>query len=125
METIEVIVKYPGLLTQKLRRENKQFPILQILENVFAEWNGGSGQECPEFMASNCYSMSSGNFVCISGEWFKCMSIGWKRVTALEVQEFEHKVINSPFYFNGNGAWRAVQEANAGESMRGDLGDLE
>ena len=39
---------------------------IEVLEKVFAMFNGGSGRECKIFLDSGCRSMSVNDFVCIN-----------------------------------------------------------
>lgn len=55
---------------------------LEALEQIFAQWNNGSNQECPAFINAKCRSLSVGDFVGIDGNWYRCAGIGWTSVPA-------------------------------------------
>lgn len=49
-----------------------------ILEDVFAQWNGGSGLESSTFINAHCRSLSVGDFVKVGPTWYRCEGCGWK-----------------------------------------------
>jgi len=66
-------------------------PTLELLDKVFAWFNGGSGEECPEF--KNMRSLSVGDYVVVRhlddeklhlrlnrGYVFRCNKVGWVEV---------------------------------------------
>ena len=61
---------------------------IEALEEVFAGWNAGSGQEWPGFVSAHVRSLSVGDFVKIENEWFQCNSFGWKLVDEAYVAEW-------------------------------------
>lgn len=78
-----------------------------ILENAFAAWNCGSGDECEQFISSRKRSLSVGDFVGVNGQYFRCDSYGWTPVTYDHIEKFEKRVANHEEY--ATGAWFAVQ----------------
>jgi hypothetical protein len=53
----------------------------QLLEDIFAQWNDGSGQECLIFSNNKTIrSLSVGDFVEVDGVWYRCEGMGWKVV---------------------------------------------
>ena len=54
-----------------------------ILDFVWAQWNGGSGEECDLFKKSKVRSMMIGDYVSIlrptvASVWHECLAIGWR-----------------------------------------------
>jgi hypothetical protein len=58
------------------------------LENVFDEFNFGSGREATEFVDSKMRSLSVGDLVMIDGGIHRCEPVGWKRLTVVESLEY-------------------------------------
>jgi hypothetical protein len=87
-----ITIVYPGDKTFRFQHpstaEDKD-----LLELLFAEWNAGSCQECDLFLNGNQRSMSTGDFVCIDGNWYQCMSIGWEKTDIAHVNAFEQLVV--------------------------------
>lgn len=58
-----------------------------LLQEVFARWNNGSGQESKSFIRNNqqerAVSLSSGDIVRIEGKAFLCKPIGWKHLQSI------------------------------------------
>ncbi len=54
---------------------------LDVLEDIFAQWNGGSGEECYLFQNSRCRSLSVGDYVKVGDDWYRCASFGWDKVS--------------------------------------------
>jgi hypothetical protein len=104
----EITINYPAdkLFTIQLPDEDSH---AQILENVFASCNYGSGQECEEFKNGRMRSLSVNDFVKIDNQWYQCESIGWKAVTEEYVNEIEELVINHPKY-SLYGGWTALND---------------
>lgn len=63
-------------------------PDAQILEEVFAQWNSGSGRECKYFLSRKCRSLSVGDFVSVNDTWYRCDAVGWKKVSLARVNEW-------------------------------------
>ena len=62
--------------------------VVEALEEVFAGWNAGSGQEWPGFLSAKVRSLSVGDFVKIENDWFQYNSFGWKPVDEVYVVEW-------------------------------------
>jgi hypothetical protein len=103
----EVIVNYPGDSIVKAKIEGIE--PFEVLENTFAAFNHGSGQECPEFLESKMRSLSVNDLVRIGTTWYQCESVGWKEVTEQYVDDLEEAVVNHPYYAL-HGAWFALNE---------------
>ena len=50
------------------------------LEQLYAEWNRGSGQESREFLEQEVRSLSVGDVVERDGEYYACAPIGWQEL---------------------------------------------
>jgi len=70
----------------------------QVLEDVFAMFNYGSGKESPLFMARKLRSLSVHDCVRVGEQWYQCASVGWQKVTAEYVDELEKKVVMHPLF---------------------------
>ena len=81
----------------------------RILEEVFGEWNHGSGMESELFMASKKRSLSVNDIVCVNGKYYQCESIGWNEVSMEYVDELESMVSMHPSR-EVHGAWFALSE---------------
>ena len=53
---------------------------VEDLEDVFAQFNHGSGAECKEFVDNRMRSLSVGDFVQFEGQWWECKDVGWEMV---------------------------------------------
>lgn len=62
----------------------------EALEQIFAWFNAGSGNEHRLFKAMR--SLSVGDFVGIDRQWFQCLSIGWRNVSFDFVRKIEDAV---------------------------------
>ena len=60
----------------------------EVLEDIFAEWNHGSGRESSRFLDENVRSLSVGDYVSVDGLWYRCEGIGWKEKTKDEVNKW-------------------------------------
>lgn len=49
-----------------------------LLEEIFANWNSGSGVECALFLRLKIRSMSVGDIVKIDSTMYLCQPMGWK-----------------------------------------------
>ena len=78
-----------------------------LLEQIFAQWNDGSGDECEFFSKSHIRSLGVGDIVGISGHWYMCMPMGWKKISITEVVNLEKLVEQHPLYKQG--AWFALR----------------
>tara|TARA_Y100001938_G_C7928396_1_gene348081 strand:+ start:447 stop:758 length:312 start_codon:yes stop_codon:yes gene_type:complete len=69
-----VNICYPGedLWTFYLEVEN--------LEDIFVQFNHGSGKECEDFVDQRMRSLSVGDFVQLDSQWWECRPIGWEMV---------------------------------------------
>lgn len=79
------------------------------LERVFHEWNAGSGMECELFINSRMRSLSVNDIVVVNGEYFQCLSFGWKQVSEEYVKQLERNVSSHPSR-NVHGAWFALHD---------------
>jgi hypothetical protein len=101
-------VKYPAERTVTLTiRDNSSK--MGLLENIFAQFNHGSMQECDYLLSNKMRSLSVHDFVKVDGEWFQCASVGWIPVTEEYVHEIEGAVTDCP-EFEKLGAWKALQD---------------
>jgi hypothetical protein len=107
MKKTNVVIKYPADRNFEVCLEGDTHP--EILENAFAAFNGGSGQEHPEFLASRTRSLSVNDLVQVDGFWYQCESCGWTAVTESDVMELEKAVKEHPYY-DQHGAWFALNE---------------
>ena len=53
---------------------------VEDLEDVFSQFNHGSGAECKEFVDNRMRSLSVGDFVQFEGQWWECKPVGWEMV---------------------------------------------
>ena len=53
---------------------------VEDLEDVFAQFNHGSGRESKDFISQRMRSLSVGDFVQFDGQWWECLSYGWDMV---------------------------------------------
>lgn len=106
-----ITIKYPGEFSRTFswERFNPNETPSSIREELFGEWNAGSGRESVLFMQSQVRSFSVNDFVCIDGSWFQCDSVGWHSVNIEYVNEVEGLVTCHPLYFT-KGAWYALQD---------------
>ena len=95
---MKVTVKYPRLFGAKETREltfHVDWDKPQVaLEQIYAGFNAGSGEESPVFLNGKMRSMSVGDFVEIEGQWYQCADAGWRKVTESKVNE----VMALPYY---------------------------
>lgn len=102
-----VTIKQPGERFVNVYLEGDS--VEEILENAFAAFNHGSGQEHELFLASSMRSLSVNDLVRIGTTWYQCESIGWKEVTEQYVDDLEKAVVEHPSYAL-HGAWFALSE---------------
>lgn len=77
----QIKILYPGSVGFLTSVETSKNTHSHILEVVFAQWNGGSNEECPQFLTARCRSLSVGDFVQIDdGPWYLCEGFGWAAV---------------------------------------------
>jgi hypothetical protein len=82
-----------------------------LLEQIFAEWNNGSGQECERFLNAKCRSLSLNDFVTIDGDDYQCRGIGWCHVTPLFVNRIERLVALHPKRFDPEySVWACLEQ---------------
>ena len=79
--TIKIKYSDDTFKTEYNNVETKPKAVSEVLEIVFANWNNGSGSECPEFLASEVRSLSVGDYVSVDGQWHRCEGIGWSEVS--------------------------------------------
>ena len=101
----EIEIVYPGELRKMLALVSELEP-LDLLEQIFAWFNAGSGNECDEFKRSRMRSLSVNDFVRVNDEWYQCASYGWVPVSAALVAEIETAVRNHPLC--SESAWCAL-----------------
>ena len=53
---------------------------VEDLEDIFTQFNHGSGNECKEFVDNRMRSLSVGDFVQFEGQWWECLPSGWDMV---------------------------------------------
>jgi len=82
--------------------------IEHILEDVFGEWNHGSGMESLLFKNSKKRSVSVNDIVCVNGRYFQCASIGWNEVDSAYVNDLENEVSRSKY--RDTSAYMALSE---------------
>lgn len=80
-----------------------------ILEQTFAAFNHGSGNESELFLKSNKRSLSVNDIVGINGKYYLCESFGWTEVTPQYVNELEKEVANHSYRMI-HGAWFALNQ---------------
>lgn len=107
MKETNVVIKYPAERNFEVSLEGDTHP--EILENAFAAFNGGSGREHPEFLASRARSLSVNDLVMIEGAWYQCASFGWTPLTESDVMELE-KAVKEHSAYEVHGAWFALSE---------------
>lgn len=86
----DIVIRYnDGSLTTSFTREvNDETPHSTVLEEIFGEWNNGSGRESERFLSSGVRSLSVGDYVNVGTNWYRCESIGWKKNTDQEVAAY-------------------------------------
>ncbi len=65
-----------------------------VLEEIYAQWNAGSGRESRTFLSRQCRSLSVGDFVEVNAQWYVCASFGWNKVTDEQVAEWFTELAN-------------------------------
>lgn len=104
-----VTVIYPGTFTMTFRETFHTDDVKEILEVVFGNWNGGSGDESEHFRRSHVRSLSVGDFVKVDDTIYQYLSFGWNEVSQERVDEFTKKVEDHPD-FKIHGGWVAMSE---------------
>jgi hypothetical protein len=84
-------------------------PASEVLEAVFAWFNAGSQVECDYFLGNRMRSLSVNDCVKVDGQWYQCMSVGWKPVTNDYVHDLHREVIQHP-HSRLHSAWSALNE---------------
>jgi len=102
MKDNKVSVIYPAEFTMSFSLEGDCKHTL--LEQIFEQWNAGSGRESDLFKNSKVRSLSVNDIVCINDEYFQCKSLGWQSVSKEYVEDLENKV-KSHSDFDRYGAW--------------------
>ena len=64
--------------TEKLKEMFKR--VRFGLEDIFTQFDHGSGNECKEFVDNRMRSLSVGDFVQFEGQWWECLPSGWDMV---------------------------------------------
>lgn len=80
-----------------------------LLEQVFAWFNNGSGQECAMFLESKMRSLSVNDCVRLDGQWYQCRVVGWEKVSEQFVDDLEREVVQHPL-FTINGCWFCLND---------------
>ena len=93
-----IIVNLPGCQSRTFAHDSKSDKHAVILEEIFAMFNHGSGQECELFLKSGMRSLSVNDFVCVNSHWYQCRSVGWEEVTDEYVDELEKAVVEYPSF---------------------------
>ncbi len=90
MNTVPVTIRYKDTtLNTTFGHETEAHADDVILEEIFAQWNSGSGQECSRFTRDrNIRSLSVGDYVCVEGRWYLCASFGWDIVSEEDVNKW-------------------------------------
>ena len=104
-----VTVIYPGTFTMTFREAFHTDDVKEILEVIFAMWNGRSGGESQDFVRARVRSLSVGDFVKVDDQIFQCLSFGWNEVSQERVDDFTKKVEDHPD-FKIHGGWVAMSE---------------
>lgn len=78
-----------------------------LLEQIFAWFNHGSGQECTEFLVKRMRSLSVNDCVRLDGQWYQCRGLGWEKVSEEFVDQLEKDVVQHP-EFAKSGGWRCL-----------------
>lgn len=81
-----------------------------LLEEIFAQFNAGSGQESKEFIDARVRSLSVNDFVVIDGIGYQCQSCGWKEVSENFIAKVIEMVEDHPM-LKVHGAWFALSDA--------------
>lgn len=110
MKQIEFTVKYPCEREVNLStRVGVAMTDIDILEQIFAWFNAGSNRECDAFLSQQMRSLSSNDFVCLNGQWWQCMNVGWEKVTQEFVDAVCAEVRYHPDYLSeARSAWSAL-----------------
>lgn len=95
-----VFVNYLGDGGCQFNHPSESATVAEVLEEVFAMFNYGSGKESPLFLARKMRSLSVYDCVRVGKEWFQCASVGWEKVTDEYVDELEKKVVSHPMFKN-------------------------
>ena len=104
MNQSNIVIDYPGDRRLFVSLVHQSTEDLDILEEVFAQYNHGSGQECQHFLNNKMRSLSVGDFVNVNDQWWECASVGWKKVDSLHVSNFTNAVARHP-KLTEYGAW--------------------
>lgn len=109
----KIVVLYPAEKTIVLWRD-VDVRDMDFLEQIFAEFNAGSGQECSEFLDAHIRSLSVNDFVKIEENWYQCKSIGWYPVTREFVTTVVEKTENGITPLNS--AWSSLNAVMRNET---------
>lgn len=108
-----VIVRYPYE-----RDFTLTVPDAYTIDDVFDEFNYGSGCERDEFVDAGIRSFSVGDLVHIDDCWHRCESVGWKILSDKEMWDYmtaiESKLIQKREVNPELPAWFAVNEVARG-----------
>ena len=100
-------VIYPDESVHSYMKESDE-SVERILEDVFGEWNHGSGMESELFRSSKKRSLSVNDIVCVNGRYFQCAPIGWNEVDDAYVVDLENEVSRSKY--RDTSGWMALSE---------------
>jgi hypothetical protein len=104
-----ITVNYIGCAAHTFAHDSKSDKREAVLEEIFAMFNHGSGQECELFLKHRLRSLSVNDCVRVNTRWFQCRSVGWEEVTEEYVDELEKAVVNHPLY-NLHGAFYCLDQ---------------
>lgn len=86
MNSFNVHLRYDDTTFEvSFKMESKFNEVNNVLEEIFGQWNGGSGMECDIFNKSHCRSLSVGDYVKVDDQWYRCAGMGWKKVSQDDV----------------------------------------
>lgn len=106
----QIVVNYPGCIAPKFEFDaSDSISVKELLEQIYAWFNHGSGREADIFLNSKMRSLSVFDFVRLDGVWFQCRGTGWDAVTDEYVDEIEKAVVNHP-KFKLHGGFSALNE---------------
>lgn len=104
-----ITVIYPGEY-RSTYSINSDLPNANILEDVFAKWNNGSGRECQMFLDSCIRSLSVNDIVKINDVYYQCKPVGWEKVSEDYVKSIEDLVIEHVGKETNCSYWFALHE---------------
>jgi hypothetical protein len=88
--TIHIV--HPEGFQRVFTRETQATNPCDIPQELFDEWNHGSGSESKEFIDSGARSLSVGDFVGVDGNYWQCKSCGWEIVKLAYVNNILNQI---------------------------------